>query len=296
MAAPPQRRTADQPYGQGFESEPRMPPAPRRHPQRLRPALPVDRPRHRARAQGGGRRRRLRQDRRRTEGPARGTAPPDGVEPARASSTRCARISSRATRRAARPRASSASTSSGFRARSSRSATSADDRSVNMLRLEIEQMKSALDTLAREETVRSVDRRWDAFDQRFNDFEHRISAGAAQGRKQRRACGADRPRSSRSARPWATCPNRCRCARWRKRCARLPARLTISSSSRAAAPRRPSPLSRSGSTRFPARSSAPPSPPSSSISIPSRSSGSRRASRRSPGRSRKSPRTAPATR
>ncbi len=56
-----------------------------------------------------------------------------------------------------------------------------DDRSINMLRLEIEQMKAALDTLAREETVRSVDRRWDAFDQRFNDFEHRISAGAAQG-------------------------------------------------------------------------------------------------------------------
>ena len=55
-----------------------------------------------------------------------------------------------------------------------------DDRSVNMLRLEIEQMKSALDTLAREETVRSVDRRWDAFDQRFDDFEHRISAGAGQ--------------------------------------------------------------------------------------------------------------------
>ena len=55
-----------------------------------------------------------------------------------------------------------------------------DDRSVNMLRLEIEQMKSALDTLAREETVRSVDHRWDAFDQRFDDFEHRISAGAEQ--------------------------------------------------------------------------------------------------------------------
>ena len=55
-----------------------------------------------------------------------------------------------------------------------------DDRSIDMLRLEIEQMKSALDPLAREETVRSVDRRWDAFDQRFDDFEHRISAGAGQ--------------------------------------------------------------------------------------------------------------------
>ena len=59
------------------------PPPPVRVPQRLRTALPVDRPRHRARAQGGGRRRRLRQDRRRTEGPARGAAPPDGGEPAR---------------------------------------------------------------------------------------------------------------------------------------------------------------------------------------------------------------------
>ena len=57
----------------------------------------------------------------------------------------------------------------------------ADDKSIAMLRLEVEQMKAALDPLAREETVRSADRRWDAFDQRFNDFEHRISAGAAQG-------------------------------------------------------------------------------------------------------------------
>jgi localization factor PodJL len=57
----------------------------------------------------------------------------------------------------------------------------ADDKSIAMLRLEVEQMKAALGPLAREETVRSADRRWDAFDQRFNDFEHRISAGAAQG-------------------------------------------------------------------------------------------------------------------
>jgi len=56
----------------------------------------------------------------------------------------------------------------------------ADDKTINVLRLEIEQMKSALDTLAREETVRSVDRRWDEFDQRFNDFEHRVSAGTGE--------------------------------------------------------------------------------------------------------------------
>ena len=49
-----------------------------------------------------------------------------------------------------------------------------------MLRLEIEQMKAALDTLAREETVLSVDRRWDDFDRRFNDFEDHVSAVAGQ--------------------------------------------------------------------------------------------------------------------
>jgi len=52
-----------------------------------------------------------------------------------------------------------------------------DDRTINMLRLEVEQMKSALDTLAREETVLSVDRRWDDFGRRFDDFEHRVAAG-----------------------------------------------------------------------------------------------------------------------
>jgi localization factor PodJL len=53
-----------------------------------------------------------------------------------------------------------------------------DDKSINLLRLELEQVKAALDTLAREETVRSVDRRWDDFDRRWNDFESRISAGS----------------------------------------------------------------------------------------------------------------------
>ncbi len=55
-----------------------------------------------------------------------------------------------------------------------------DDRSVNMLRLEIEQMRAALNTLAREETVLSVDRRWDDFDQRFNDFQNRVSSDVRQ--------------------------------------------------------------------------------------------------------------------
>jgi len=52
----------------------------------------------------------------------------------------------------------------------------ADDKSLNLLRLELEQVKGALDTLAREETVRSVDRRWDEFDRRWTDFEGRVAA------------------------------------------------------------------------------------------------------------------------
>ena len=52
-------------------------------------------------------------------------------------------------------------------------AEKSDDRSVNMLRLELEQVKSALDTLAREESLRAVDRRWDDFDRRWDAFEKR---------------------------------------------------------------------------------------------------------------------------
>jgi localization factor PodJL len=55
-----------------------------------------------------------------------------------------------------------------------------DDRSINMLRLEIEQVKAALRTLAREETVLSVDRRWDDFGRRFDDFENRLATGSGQ--------------------------------------------------------------------------------------------------------------------
>lgn len=51
-----------------------------------------------------------------------------------------------------------------------------DDRSVNMLRLELEQVKAALDTLAREESVQKVDRRWDDFDRRWSAFEDRVDA------------------------------------------------------------------------------------------------------------------------
>ncbi|KQZ15566.1 peptidoglycan-binding protein [Mesorhizobium sp. Root554] len=49
-----------------------------------------------------------------------------------------------------------------------------EDRNVSLLRLELEQVKAALDTLAREESVQAVDRRWDDFDRRWNAFEDRF--------------------------------------------------------------------------------------------------------------------------
>ncbi|RWM54257.1 peptidoglycan-binding protein [Mesorhizobium sp.] len=55
-------------------------------------------------------------------------------------------------------------------------AEKSDDRSVSMLRLELEQVKAALDTLAREESVQAVGRRWDDFDRRWTAFEDRVDA------------------------------------------------------------------------------------------------------------------------
>ncbi len=59
-------------------------------------------------------------------------------------------------------------------------AEKSDDRSVNMLRLELEQVKTALDTLAREESVQKVDSRWDDFDRRWSAFEDRVDADQRQ--------------------------------------------------------------------------------------------------------------------
>lgn len=50
-----------------------------------------------------------------------------------------------------------------------------DDRGVTLLRLELEQVKAALETLAREETLQSVERRWDDFDRRWSDFQEQVS-------------------------------------------------------------------------------------------------------------------------
>lgn len=55
-------------------------------------------------------------------------------------------------------------------------AEKSDDRSINSLRLEMEQVRTALDMLAREESLRSVDRRFDDLDDRWNAFEARIDA------------------------------------------------------------------------------------------------------------------------
>ncbi|PWK64128.1 SEL1-like repeat protein [Aminobacter sp. AP02] len=55
-----------------------------------------------------------------------------------------------------------------------------DDKSVNTLRLELEQVRRSLGDLAREETVLSVDRRWDDFDRRWTDFADRMSADVRQ--------------------------------------------------------------------------------------------------------------------
>jgi localization factor PodJL len=52
-----------------------------------------------------------------------------------------------------------------------------DDRSVSMLRLELEQLRGQVETLAREDSVQAVDRRWDEFDRRWTAFEDRFGAG-----------------------------------------------------------------------------------------------------------------------
>jgi localization factor PodJL len=49
-----------------------------------------------------------------------------------------------------------------------------DERTINMLRLEVEQLRSALDDLAKEETVRSVDRHWSKMDHRLDEFAERF--------------------------------------------------------------------------------------------------------------------------
>lgn len=56
-----------------------------------------------------------------------------------------------------------------------------DDRGVNLLRLELEQVKNSLDSLAREDTLRSVDSRWDEFDRKFSSLESRLGREDGRG-------------------------------------------------------------------------------------------------------------------
>ncbi len=57
-------------------------------------------------------------------------------------------------------------------------AEKSDDRSINSLRLEMEQVKAALDILAREQSVQLVGRRFDDFDRRWSAFETRVDSSA----------------------------------------------------------------------------------------------------------------------
>lgn len=53
-----------------------------------------------------------------------------------------------------------------------------DERQAQALRLEMEQVKTMLGRLAREETLQSVDRRWEDFDRRWDEMEARVAAAA----------------------------------------------------------------------------------------------------------------------
>jgi len=56
-------------------------------------------------------------------------------------------------------------------------AARSDDRSVALLRDELDHVKSAISQLAREDTMLSVERHWRDFDRRFGEFEERLSSG-----------------------------------------------------------------------------------------------------------------------
>ncbi|HWK66050.1 MAG TPA: peptidoglycan-binding protein [Rhizobiaceae bacterium] len=55
-----------------------------------------------------------------------------------------------------------------------------DDRGIDMLRLELEQVRNSLASLAREETLRSADQRWEEFDRRWSHIEHHLAGNTAQ--------------------------------------------------------------------------------------------------------------------
>ena len=57
-----------------------------------------------------------------------------------------------------------------------------DDKNVALLRLELDQVKGSIGSLAREDTLRAVGNRWDAFDDRMSRFEERVAAQSPQTR------------------------------------------------------------------------------------------------------------------
>ncbi|MBS9721788.1 SEL1-like repeat protein [Tianweitania sp. BSSL-BM11] len=57
-----------------------------------------------------------------------------------------------------------------------------DDKNVSLLRLELDQVKGSIGALAREDTLRAVGVRWDAFDDRMSRFEERVAAQSPQVR------------------------------------------------------------------------------------------------------------------
>ncbi len=55
-----------------------------------------------------------------------------------------------------------------------------DDKGINLLRLEMEEVKQAIGSLAREDTLRSVDNHWNEFGRRWDAFEERVASQPAQ--------------------------------------------------------------------------------------------------------------------
>ena len=55
-----------------------------------------------------------------------------------------------------------------------------DDRGINLLRHELEEVKQAIGSLAREDTLRSVDNHWNEFGRRWDAFEERVANQPAQ--------------------------------------------------------------------------------------------------------------------
>lgn len=60
-------------------------------------------------------------------------------------------------------------------------AEQSDDRQIDGLRAEMEEVKRALGKLAREETLQSFDRRWDEFDRRWSDIATKVSSTQHRG-------------------------------------------------------------------------------------------------------------------